>query len=113
MQSEAIAKAFLNGEERVLVSCDFSTAMVTRMKERYAQSKFTAQAGNKAIIDTETDYADPTNSDRVDLESVINAQKSDGFSDRLVLGFLADNMRLPFADGVFEAYISNLSLMIV
>jgi len=26
---------------------------------------------------------------------------------------MADNMRLPFEDGVFEAYISNLSLMIV
>jgi len=31
----------------------------------------------------------------------------------MVLGFLADNMRLPFADEMFEAYISNLSLMIV
>ena len=34
-------------------------------------------------------------------------------AEKRVFGCIADNMRLPFQDGVFEAYISNLSLMIV
>jgi len=73
MQSESIAKAFLNGEGRVLVSCDFSKAMVTRMKERYAQSSFGQQPGNKAVIDNETEYANPANTDRIDLNQAVLA----------------------------------------
>ena len=66
--------------------------------------------GNKAFIDCSTDYASVDNTDRVDLEAIIEANSP---SKRLVYGCLADNMRLPFHDNVFEAYISNLSLMIV
>ncbi len=66
--------------------------------------------GNKYVIDKATDYASPENLDKVDLNAVIESQ---GNFDKLVYGCVADNMRLPFADGVFEAYVSNLSLMIV
>ena len=72
LQSETLAKGFLGGDGSVLVSCDFSNSIVTLMKQRYAQSSFTAvNLGNKAVIDNETDYADPTNTDRVDLAKVI------------------------------------------
>ena len=36
LHSETLAKAFLQGQGRVLVSCDFSKAMLTSMKRRYA-----------------------------------------------------------------------------
>ena len=62
------------------------------------------------MIDTETDYANPDNSDIIDLNQVIASQ---GDYDKFVFGCLADNMRLPFADGTFNAYVSNLSLMLV
>ena len=80
------------------------------MKQRYAGSDFTQLAGNKVVMDTESDYANTENNDRVDLDKVI--QENAPFS-KLAFGCVADNMRLPFADNVFEAYVSNLSLMIV
>ena len=61
-------------------------------------------------MDTETDYANLEAEGRVDLSGIASENSS---FDKLVFGCLADNMRLPFADNVFEAYISNLSLMIV
>lgn len=110
MQSEALAKALLKGEGSTLVSCDFSSAMVGRMKQRYESSSFTRQEGHKVVIDAETDYADPANTDQIDLEKIC---RENAPYDKFVFGCLADNMRLPFADSTFEAYISNLSLMIV
>ena len=61
-------------------------------------------------MDTETDYADPTNQDRVNLDQIMSENTP---YNKLVFGCMADNMRLPFADNSFEAYISSLSLMIV
>ena len=58
----------------------------------------------------ENDYANSENTDRVDLTQI---QSANGPFDKLVYACLADNMRLPFEDNVFEAYVSNLSLMIV
>ena len=61
--------AFLKGRGSVLVSCDFSKAMVSMMQQRYESSKFIEIAGNKVIIDSETDYANPVNTtDTVDLQ---------------------------------------------
>ena len=45
----------------------------------------------------------------MDLARVMN---ENGPYNKLVYGCVADNMRLPFADSTFEAYVSNLSLMI-
>ena len=61
-------------------------------------------------MDTQSDYASPENTQRVDLGQIVDECKP---FKRLVYGCLADNMRLPFADNTFEAYVSNLSLMIV
>lgn len=47
---------------------------------------------------------------RVDLTEIM--QDNAPFS-KLVYGCIADNMRLPFADGTFDAYIASLSLMLV
>ena len=84
--------------------------MVQQMEQRFASSDFTQMEGNKVIMDTETDFANVENEDRVDLNKIMSENSS---YKKLVYGCLADNMRLPFADNVFEAYISNLSLMIV
>jgi len=35
IQSETLAKAFLKGQGSMLVSCDFSSAMISMMKQRY------------------------------------------------------------------------------
>ena len=110
IQSETLAKAFLKGQGSMLVSCDFSSAMISMMKQRYDQSSFQQTEGNKVVIDKDTDYADPACTQQVQLDQIREQQAP---FDKLVFGCLADNMRLPFADGAFEAYISNLSLMIV
>ena len=61
-------------------------------------------------MDVWNDYAYPINQEIVNLERVIS--ENSPFT-KLAFGCIADNMRLPFADNTFEAYISNLSLMIV
>ena len=79
------------------------------MKQRYARSDFTSIAGNKVVIDDETDYASNLESqERVDMEKIMTENAP---FNKLVYGCLADNMRLPFADNYFEAYVSSLSLM--
>ena len=80
------------------------------MEQRYAQSDYSKLDGNKVVIDSTTDYANVANQERVDLERVMGENTP---YNKLVYGCVADNMRLPFADCTFEAYISNLSLMIV
>ena len=110
LHAETLAKSFLKGQGSTLVSCDFSKGMVEQMKCRFEESDYRSLPGAKFIMDTETDYANLQSDSRVDLESVMEQNKP---FDKLVYGCLADNMKLPFADNTFEAYISNLSLMIV
>jgi hypothetical protein len=43
----------------------------------------------------------------VDLNAIITQNSG---ANKLFFGCIADNMRLPFPDCSFEAYISNLSL---
>ena len=62
------------------------------------------------IIDAETDYTATENTAQIDLEAI---RQQNAPYNKLVYGCIADNMRLPFPDATFEAYISNLSLMIV
>lgn len=68
------------------------------------------QPAYQIVMDVENDYADPSNDTRVDLETVFSENST---ADKRVFGCIADNMRLPFNDATFEAYVSNLSLMIV
>ena len=56
-------------------------------------------------VDLETDF--------INSNEATVAPKLEEGDDRLVFGCVADNMRLPFPDGHFDCYISNLSLMIV
>ena len=62
------------------------------------------------MVDLENDYANTEVTSRVDLEKIIEENQP---FDKFVFGCLADNMRLPFEDNLFEAYVANLSLMLV
>ena len=62
------------------------------------------------VMDLENDYANPEVTERVDLQAIITENAP---FNKLAFGCIADNMRLPFEDSTFEAYVSNLSLMIV
>lgn len=80
------------------------------MKDRFENSDYRSLPGAKFVMETEIDYANLQSDWRVDLDSVIAQNKP---FEKLVFGCVADNMKLPFADNCFEAYVSNLSLMIV
>ena len=73
LHSETIATAFLKGEGSVLVSCDFSSNMISMLNERYTSPdcKYSQLAGNKVFVNTVNDYADPANTDKVNLSSII------------------------------------------
>ena len=107
--SEVIAKSFLRNDGGILVSSDFSQEMVKTLGQRFEQSDFSEIAGNKYVMDSETDYTDQSESKMLDLNKIIQDQ---GQFKKLVVGCMADNMCLPFHDSTFEAYVANLSLMI-
>lgn len=71
--------------------------------------------GNKSFFDETnyTEFADETNKSlkhKCDIEKIIEQQ---GDFRKFVLGTQANNELLPFSDSSFDAYISNLSVMIV
>ena len=68
--SEMIAKSFLHNKGAVLVSCDFSKEMVSKLKDRYEQSDYNECKDYKQVIDTETDYTDLSASKILDLDKV-------------------------------------------
>jgi len=103
LHSELIAKSFIN-DGALLVSCDFSHEMVKMMKERYADSGFTKEEG-VSVSFYEVDHTKSTDSRCEGLDQPIERKR--------VVGCIADNMRLPFDDSSFNAYVSNLSCMIV
>ena len=57
-----------------------------------------------AVIDAESDHT-------VDGESVVELPEE--CEGKVVIGCVADNMRLPFVGEYFDAYVANLSLMLV
>ena len=72
-------------------------------------------SGNKFKYDDTdyTEFADTSNKslkNLCDLDKAISAQ---GQFRKLVYGCQANNEILPFADSSFNAYIANLSIMIV
>ena len=115
--SQMLAQNFLK-QKSVLVSCDFSGAMVNKLYQNYAESNndYSKVEGNKFLIDTKTNYnefADDTNTilkNHFDVEKIITEQ---GDFRKLVLGCQANNEILPFPNDSFEAYIANLSVMLV
>mmetsp|Transcript_19374 Transcript_19374/g.32974 ORF Transcript_19374/g.32974 Transcript_19374/m.32974 type:complete len:99 (-) Transcript_19374:630-926(-) len=66
-----IAQNFLSPNGSVLVSCDFSNAMVKNLKALYSSPDFDyAQVpGNKYVVDTETDYLQFKNPEKTELQS--------------------------------------------
>ena len=68
--SEIISKGFLHNKGAVLVSCDFSKEMVSKLKERYEQSDYNEFKGCKHFIDTETDYTDQSIAKNLDLDKI-------------------------------------------
>jgi len=107
LHSELIAKSILQPNGGLLVSCDFSKEMVTIMKRRYDNSEYSKLEGNHFKFDIESDFVGDENL-TVDPSTLVPADAS-----RFVYGCMADNMRLPFPSEFFEAYVSNLSLMLV
>ena len=108
LHSETIAKGYLKKGGSLLVSCDFSKEMVTKTKERFANSEFITIPGCKAIIDNETDYVVAKKGHKMNVDEQVGS-----IENRAVFGCIADNMNLPFPDQYFGAYVANLSLMIV
>ena len=78
--------------------------MVKAMAKRYETSDF-VKLGGTVKMDTETDYVNNT-------EGLVLI-KDEEPKGKSVFGCQADNCRLPFPDEVFDAYVSNLSMMIV
>ena len=56
------------------------------------------------MIDAESDHT-------VDGDSVVELPEE--CEGKVVIGCVADNMRLPFVGEYFDAYVANLSLMLV
>jgi len=79
--------------------------MVAEMAKNYEKSEFKDLPNCLAKIDASTDY--------VSDSTKINDLSEAASDQRLVLGCIADNCRLPFEDSSFDCYISNLSMMIV
>ena len=100
------------------MSCDYSQAMVKKLKEKYSEGghDFIKVPGNKAVIDDETDYLSFSDETNTKLKNTCDVQKIiDGQGDfrKLVIGCQANNEFLPFPDQFFDCYIGNLSIQIV
>ena len=110
-----LANAFLK-PNAVLVSCDISNEMLVKVKQTFDTADWTKVAGNKCVVDLETDYREfkaGSNSELANLCDIDAIQAAQGEFNRFVFGCRANNELLPFADGSFNAYIANLSLMLV
>ena len=83
--------------------------MMRLAKKRFEESDYNLIPGNKLEIDTETDYIETAS--KVDLDAIV-AQHGDGFR-KLVYGCRASATSLPFLDGWFTCYVSNLVLQLV
>ena len=112
-----LASTFLK-KGGVLVSCDYSKNMVTKLATNYQseENDYSLVEGNKSFIDLETNYVEFSDEscsklkNHCDLESIVNAQ---GEFKKFVFGCQANNELLPFPDNYFNAYIANLSVMLV
>lgn len=108
MHSLYLAKTMLQ-RGSALVCTDISDEMIRLMKDKFddPESDYTVIPGNK--YDIKDEELIPLGQQTFDLEERIKISSK----DRFVLGCLANNECLPFKDGTFDCYISNLSLMIV
>ena len=94
--------------------------MVKRVHENFSQEQndYVKVPGNKYFVDIETDYLSFTDDsceqlkNKCDLDAIVSEKAGQDYS-KFVFGCQANNEKLPFGDGYFDAYIANLSLMIV
>ena len=56
IHSTLISKSFIAQEDSILVSCDFSKEMVTKLKQRYENCDLSNQENVYINIDLETDH---------------------------------------------------------
>lgn len=103
----------------VLVSCDYSGAMVKRLRENYEteDTDYRLVPGNKFLFESQTDYTQLTEDgsgleNYCDLDEIVSLQSEGGFR-KFVYGCQANNELLPFPDANFGAYIANLSVHLV
>jgi len=80
--------------------------MMLKTRERWAESDFGKQPDVHVDIDCETDHA-------ISLDSQVENLPEENPAGKTVLGYIADNMRLPFPDRYFDGYLSSLSFMFV
>ena len=106
MHSLVFAKSMMQ-EGSTLVCTDISDKMVTSAKGRFENPKndYLSNQLNKTHFDTD-------HSGIIDIYEERQKHTKDP-TDRLVLGFLANAMELPFRDEAFDCYIANLSLHLV
>jgi len=92
----------------VLVTCDFSKAMIGMCAERFARSDFAQAKGNKAVIDSQSDF---TAADaKVDIDKIVKANAG---CRKFVYGCVASGTGLPFPDAYFNCYVSSLVLQLI
>lgn len=107
MHSLFLAKTMLQ-RGGVLVATDFSEKFIDIMVEKFesAEEDYSKVEGNKYKVEAK-DLPEG-----FDLNAFL---KDQNFKDteRFVLGAVANNECLPFADAQFDCYIANLSLMLV
>ena len=94
--------------------------MVKRIDYHYSsdESDYARIPLNKFYVDCETDYTILEEESGLKLKNMCDVdkiieEKAGGDFSKFVLGCQANNELLPFPDGHFGAYISNLSLMLV
>lgn len=86
--------------------------MIKIMSEKYddPESDYKVIPGNKAVVKAEE--LRPLGEKTFEVEKFMK-EIGVGEKDRLVIGAVANNECLPFADGQFDCYLGNLSLMLV
>ena len=113
--SMILASSFLQ-KGGVLVSCDISQAMVTKMEKLFTSEhcEYSLVEGNKFLAE-KTDFTAMSDDGKqlknmCDLNQVIQAQQP---FRKLVYTCQANNEMLPFGDESFGGYVANLSLQLV
>ena len=92
MHSELIAKNFM-APGALLVSTDFSPQMVQGMKERFDKSFLSKNKRMKIEVDFETDHTRSPDTMAMNLP-----QGEETEVKNIIIGCIADGMRLPFPD---------------
>ena len=91
-----------------MVCTDISEEMI-----RLTKHKIDNDADYHSIASNSADIEIADLPESFDLEGYLRERRFKEREDRMVVGRLANNERLPFVEGTFDCYISCLSLMLV